>query len=601
MRDTAAVPDSAILKAMVILAVFFFFSFSLWAQMGFHHLATTDDGKQLYFSSPLRMRGAQQYGHDKIFRLMDGRYELFAMEQLLPPATPQSNFYLLSEPDVSGDGTVASYVAWRTCLGVSSCVFVELNQSNILGPVPNAPITFTGRTRLSRSGRYAVQFGATGFRDRGVTLIDLPTGERTGVPGSVVGRQIVTSDGTVIVTIATDPNALTLWHKSGTRRIDTFHRPGDAAINDVGTRLVYEQAPASENGARNLLMVNLETGQQFVIVSGGTAWYQAGLSNDGRLLLYVAAPSPSSQQQVFVVNTDGSGRRQLTNAPEGINEAILSGSGNTVYAVTLENRLLRIDVPTGVVQGLTGRTPLISERLGATVPGSMNWIRGIGLSPVTQVAPYPLPESLAGVRVLVGGVPAKILLVAPGEIRFQIPFEARTGDSTVEASPGGFVFEQVPKEIRIEPQGPRFIRFGFEIPTSVEFGFTYLPVMAHWDFSGLVTDNSPAAPGETLVFYMTGLGAVTPAVASGQPAPLDELTWAAAPLRCWQTVNGVQNPLQVHFAGLAPGLVGIYQVNIQMPSAVTGNAVYMECASGDSPPNFAAVPVQGLSQLTFPF
>ncbi len=582
---------------MVVLAIVFLVSSSLSAQMGFHHLATTDDGKQLYFSSPLRMRGAQQYGHDKIFRLVDDGFELFAMEQLQPPATPLSNFYLLSEPDVSGDGAVVSYVAWRTCLGVSSCLFAELNQSNILGAVPNAPTTFTGRTRLSRSGRYAVQFGATGFRDKGVTLTDLSTGERAGVPGRIIGRQIVTSGGVVVVTIDSDPNALTVWYKSGTRRIDTFHRPGDAAINDTGTRLVYERVPASENGPRDLLLVNLETGHEFVIVSGGTAGYQACLSNDGRLLLYVAAPSPSSSQQVFVVNTDGSGRRQLTNAPEGINEAILSGSGNAVYAVTLENRLLRIDVPTGVVQVLTSRTPLIRQHQGAAVPGSMNWIRGAGLSAASQVAPYPLPESLAGVRVLVGGVPARILLAGPGEIRFQIPFEARTGDSTVEISPGGSVFEQVPSEIHIEPLRARFIRFGFEIPASAEHGFTdYLPVMAHWDFSDLVTNREPATPDETLVFYMTGLGPVAPAVASGQPAPLDRLTGAATPLRCWHTLDGEQNPLQVHFAGLAPGFAGIYQVNIQMPAAVTGDAVFVECASGDSTPDFAVVPVRGEPQ-----
>ncbi len=578
----------------MVLILLLFVSSSLFGQVAFHHLATTDDGKQLYFSSSLRVRNTDQFGHDKIFCFNDGGVQLYAQEEHILPEAQISNPYLLSEPDVSGDGAFVSYVAWRTCYGGSACVFADLNQSHILGAGQNLPMTFSGRTRISKNRRYALQFGATGFHDSGVTLIDLATGERTAVAGSVLGwgRQCLTSDGSVVVYSQSDPNAVGVWIRSGATRIPTTGRPGGALVNDRKTVLVYEQAPSGETAPRNLYAVELVSGRQTLLASEGTAWYQPSISNDGHLILYLAAPATGQPQQVFAVGSNGMDRRQLTDSTDGINEAILAGDGSVAYAASRDGRLLRIDLTTGTVRDLTGRSPLITVRQGAAAPGSMNWIQGLGLAGTTEVATYPLPDSLAGVRVKLGGLRARVLLVSPTEVRYQIPFETAAGDSSLELSPGGSVFEQLPPAVRIESQLPRFIRFGYEVPATQSSSSIYAPVAIHGDFSALVTDSSPAAPGETVIFYMTGLGAVTPGVASGQPAPLDSLAWATAPLACWQSEGDLRKPLHVGFAGLAPGFVGIYQVNVQMPSDAAGGAVYMECASGDSPPEFTSVPIR---------
>ena len=87
----------------------------------------------------------------------------------------------------------------------------------------------------------------------------------------------------------------------------------------------------------------------------------------------------------------------------------------------------------------------------------------------------------------------------------------------------------------------------------------------------LAQPGTPASIGETVVIYCTGLGAVTPAVKEGSPAP------TTPPLST--TVNQVTVTIggtaaQVAFSGLTPGYAGLYQVNVVVPGGIaTGDAV----------------------------
>jgi uncharacterized protein (TIGR03437 family) len=83
----------------------------------------------------------------------------------------------------------------------------------------------------------------------------------------------------------------------------------------------------------------------------------------------------------------------------------------------------------------------------------------------------------------------------------------------------------------------------------------------------LAQPGTPAAIGETIVIYCTGLGAVTPAVTEGQPAPAATTVNPA-------TVSIGGQAAQVQYSGLAPGYAGLYQVNAVVPSGITtGDAV----------------------------
>ena len=92
----------------------------------------------------------------------------------------------------------------------------------------------------------------------------------------------------------------------------------------------------------------------------------------------------------------------------------------------------------------------------------------------------------------------------------------------------------------------------------------------HADNFQAVSESAPARPGE---FFCTGLGPVDP------PVPSDDLAPSAEPLA--RTVNipmvnigGM--PAQVTFSGLAPGFVGLYQVNLQVPAGVPSGTQEIE-------------------------
>ena len=98
-------------------------------------------------------------------------------------------------------------------------------------------------------------------------------------------------------------------------------------------------------------------------------------------------------------------------------------------------------------------------------------------------------------------------------------------------------------------------------------------MIAHQDFHGLVSAADPAHPDEILHLYLTGLGAVTPAVATGQPTPLAPLSLINGPMYVfWAGQLPINFPMSptVLFAGLAPGLVGLEQIDLQVPHEAPG-------------------------------
>lgn len=98
--------------------------------------------------------------------------------------------------------------------------------------------------------------------------------------------------------------------------------------------------------------------------------------------------------------------------------------------------------------------------------------------------------------------------------------------------------------------------------------------------------GQPAAPGDYVVLYVTGLGEATP---KGDPKGTPLSTGTAAPAdgsTLYETVAtpAVQvggKPVSVLFSGIAPGFAGLYQIDFQIPMGVT---------EGDSVPITVAMP-----------
>jgi uncharacterized protein (TIGR03437 family) len=92
----------------------------------------------------------------------------------------------------------------------------------------------------------------------------------------------------------------------------------------------------------------------------------------------------------------------------------------------------------------------------------------------------------------------------------------------------------------------------------------------HANYS-VISATNPATQGEIISMYLTGLGATSPVVQDGAAAPgkapLAVITGGLAIY-----VGGVQVPAnQIYYAGLAPTLAGLYQVNFMIPNVAAGN------------------------------
>jgi uncharacterized protein (TIGR03437 family) len=117
-------------------------------------------------------------------------------------------------------------------------------------------------------------------------------------------------------------------------------------------------------------------------------------------------------------------------------------------------------------------------------------------------------------------------------------------------------------------------------------------VAVHEDFSGLVTTENPATIGEVVILYLTGLGDVAPPAVTGLPAALDTLFHTRSPVRCFVTTPGGQQEAEVLFSGLAPGMIGIYQMNLRIPQFASEPTFMASCGAGELSTDLASIPVR---------
>jgi uncharacterized protein (TIGR03437 family) len=100
----------------------------------------------------------------------------------------------------------------------------------------------------------------------------------------------------------------------------------------------------------------------------------------------------------------------------------------------------------------------------------------------------------------------------------------------------------------------------------------------------LADTGHPVVAGETVLIYCTGLGAVSSGPADGA-AGSGQLT-IAKPIVSIGGTNAV-----VAFSGLAPGFVGLYQINAQVPSGLASGNQPVVITMGSTSSNSVLVPV----------
>jgi uncharacterized protein (TIGR03437 family) len=211
-------------------------------------------------------------------------------------------------------------------------------------------------------------------------------------------------------------------------------------------------------------------------------------------------------------------------------------------------------------------------------PGEFVSLFGSGLCTANEGAPsLPLPTTLGKVQVTVNGILAPISYVSPNQINVLVPYEISGSYATFQVSSD--VGLSNPVTIYVAKTAPGVF-------ASLAGGFA--PGLGpaagqHADFSA-VTEDNPAEVGETLMLYVTGLGAVSPTVKDGFAAVAKPLSYVVADVTV--SVDGLNAP--VSFKGLAPGFAGLYQVNFEVPKGVSsGKLVSLSIATPNAVTNEA--------------
>ena len=127
--------------------------------------------------------------------------------------------------------------------------------------------------------------------------------------------------------------------------------PAGAVIDAAGQTVVFAvcgNAMCSPNpGTLSLYRADAVSGSYSLLTTSG---YAPSMTDDGRTVLYMS--TSGGTPQLWIMQTDGTGDRQLTQDPAGIASAILSGDGNVTYAVTLGGRVVKIAAASGAVREL---------------------------------------------------------------------------------------------------------------------------------------------------------------------------------------------------------------------------------------------------------
>jgi len=104
----------------------------------------------------------------------------------------------------------------------------------------------------------------------------------------------------------------------------------------------------------------------------------------------------------------------------------------------------------------------------------------------------------------------------------------------------------------------------------------------------LAGTNHPITRGTFVQLYVNGLGPVNNQPASGEPSPSQPL--ATTKVRPIVTIGG--QPATVDFSGLIPPYIGLYQVNVKVPTNIDAGIQPLVITQNGVPSKTSLLPVQ---------
>ena len=296
-------------------------------------------------------------------------------------------------------------------------------------------------------------------------------------------------------------------------------------------------------------------------------------------------PTSLTNAQIRFAPADSVYRATPATDPLGIAEAYMMApatAGEAAFRADLLVNAARADFSGHVRKppqiAKNGVVDSASFQTGAGfAPGSYVTIFGDNLAEaLTSATTASLPISLAGVSVsfddAARGVhaPGRLVLVASGQVNLQVPLELAGSTSAV-------------MKVTLANSASRSVRQDNVLMGTYQSQTVTIPIASYspaffeyTDAGGarqaaaldesyrVIGSATPVGRGRVAQFYLNGLGPVTQTVASGERAPGGD---GLALTQTTPTVTIGGRPAQVLFSGLAPYLVGLYQVNVVVPES----------------------------------
>jgi uncharacterized protein (TIGR03437 family) len=227
-------------------------------------------------------------------------------------------------------------------------------------------------------------------------------------------------------------------------------------------------------------------------------------------------------------------------------------------------------------------TNAASFAAGSLAPGEIATIFGSNVTSSTGIkftSSLPLPKEFLNVSVMINGSAAPLFAVdnvhGQQQINFQVPWEVASGSTAtvVIANNGATSSPMFAPVLAAQP--------GIFAYSSAGQNFG---AILHSNFQ-LADTAHPAKGGETVLIYCTGLGAVSSPPGDGA-AGSGQATKSTASIM----IGGMKAP--VSFSGLAPGFVGLYQVNAEVPMGLGPGNQPVVITIAEASSNSVLLPVQ---------
>jgi uncharacterized protein (TIGR03437 family) len=453
-----------------------------------------------------------------------------------------------------------------------------INVTLTITAVPVSPVIALSPTSLAFSG----QQGAANPQSQTVALSNSGSGtlnwSATVTSGTWLTVSPASGTGAALLTIAANSAGLSGGTYNGTIQV-AASGAGNSPQTLTVTFTVVQAAVSAISLAPNAL--------QFVVIAGSnpaTQTFQVLNNFSGALGWTASANTLVGSNWLSISPAAGVSPGTITVT---VNSASLAKGiylGNiTITALPSANA---INSPQSLLVALAVSAPMIGQNgivdgagfASAISSGGISSLFGTNLAASTaSAAAVPLPTTLAGTQVLVNGVAAPLFYVSPTQINFQMPAESVGASVSVVVVSAGI--NSLNATVNIAAAGP-----GIFTATSNGQG---QGAILNQDYSANSAQN-PAAAGSVIQIFATGLGLTNPSMAAGQPASSSPLAnTVSTPV---VTINGVA--ASVGFSGLAPGFVGLYQVNVTVPPGTPSGAATLQIQINGQSSNTATVAIK---------